>query len=249
MARRMKSKSVVATGQKFPIDFTDPGPLSGGGLFTTTASTIPPLPSSPWQRAQLSANSILPCAAVPPPGGSPIPSGMTVRSQGARSACEIGCPRLGPSASAGNAKSNTAASTKRPAPILRVSISHLTFGIDRPASDGVVVVARKFRPFRRRLSLPAQSNEFGARRLHIAGFVPCATLQHGRPTVPMPGHTEAREGLRQRWFLERSLRPARTAVGGDHDLGNASGTRIGDARDLHVTGSLGAHSGRGAGDE
>jgi hypothetical protein len=47
MARRMKSNIVVDTGQKLPIDLIEPGPLSGGGLSTTTASAIPPLPSPP----------------------------------------------------------------------------------------------------------------------------------------------------------------------------------------------------------
>src|SRR5215813_2274854 len=163
----MKSNSVVATGQKFPIDLTDPGPLSGGGSFTTTASTIPPLPSSPWQKAQLSANSVLPCAGVPLPGGSPVPSGITVRSHGARSACEIGCPRFGPSALAGAADSKNVARVMRPEPILRVNISHLSLWIDCPALDGVVMMAWKLRPSRRRFGLPAQRNELSARRLYV----------------------------------------------------------------------------------
>src|SRR5262249_14005137 len=161
MARRMKSNSVVATGQKFPIDLTDPGPLSGGGLVTTTASTIPPLPSSPWQKAQLSANNVLPCADVPLPGGTPVPSGIPVPSQGATSASALGCPRFGPSALAGAANSKRVARVTRPEPILRVNISHLSHGIDRPALDGVVVMARKLRPGRWRLGLPAQRNELG----------------------------------------------------------------------------------------
>ena len=61
----MKSKIVVEAGQKLPIDLIDPGPLSGGGLSTTTASAIPALPLSPWQMAQSAANSSLPCAGVP----------------------------------------------------------------------------------------------------------------------------------------------------------------------------------------
>src|SRR6516225_5223642 len=229
MARRMKSNSVVATGQKFPIDLTDPGPLGGGGSFTTTASTIAPLPSSPWQKAQLSANSVLPCAGVPLPGGSPVPSGMTVRSQGARSACEIRCPRFGPSALAGAADSKRDARVMRPKPILGVNIFHLSPGINRPAGDGIVVMARKLRPGRRRLGLPPQRNELGACRLYVDGFVPGTALQHRGPPAPVPGHAEASKGLRQRRFLQRGFPPTGAAIGRDHDLRNASRAGIGHA--------------------
>src|SRR5215471_2632644 len=170
----MKSKIDVDDGQKLPIDLTDPGPLSGGGFSTTTASAIPPLPLSPWHMAQLAANRVLPCAGVPLPCGSPLPSGMTVRSHGARSASEIGCPRFGPSAVAGAAQTKRATSAEM---ILSVHIGHSTVGINRPARNRVVVMARKLRPAGRRLRLSAQRNELGPRGLNVPAFIPGAALQ------------------------------------------------------------------------
>src|SRR5260370_17553445 len=81
-----------------------------------------------------------PWAGVPPPAGSPVPSGMMVMSQGTSSAGEIGLPRFGPSAKAAPAP-NASTSETAPSGSLRVDMLDLPLGVDRPAGDGVEVLA------------------------------------------------------------------------------------------------------------
>src|SRR5579872_7116810 len=99
----------------------------------------PPLPPSPWQRAQLSAKTAAPCSAVPLPTGRPAPSGSMSMSHAAISAGSIGLPRLGPSPSAPptpNVKVNNAVKVSA----LGVHMFDLTFVVDCPAHDGIEVV-------------------------------------------------------------------------------------------------------------
>src|SRR5215470_14807959 len=95
----------------------------------------------------------------------------------------------------------------------RVDMAHLTLAIDRPARDGIEVVAREPEHRGRLGGLPALCHELLAGRLHVAGFVPCPALQYCGATVPAPRHAEAGKGLGQSRLVERSFRPALSAIG------------------------------------
>src|SRR5262245_11604036 len=252
MARRTKSKIVVAYGQKLAMVLPPSSVARGGPAVTMAAS--PPLPFSPWQAAHLAWKIGAPCLAVPLPAGKPVPSGKTVMSHGARSLGVIGAPRLGRSVfwlSAANtpAAANSAIEAAAAAS-LSVDMSDAPVAGDRPAGDGVDVLAREGEHRGRCGRLPALRHELRARRLHVAAFIHGAALQRRGAAVPAPRHAEARERLGQDGLLERRFAPALAAVGRDHRLGDASGTGIGDAGDLVDAGSSGEHqAGRGAGDE
>src|SRR5262245_35246636 len=80
---------------------------------------------------------------------------------------------------------------------LRVDMFDLPFAVDAPTGDAVVVLVRERERARdRSFGLTACGDEFRAGRLHVAGLVPGAALQHDRLAVPAPGHAEADEGLR-----------------------------------------------------
>src|SRR6267143_6089282 len=158
-----------------------------------------------------------PCAGVPPPGGKPVPSGRMLMSQAARSAASIGLPRSGPAATAAPAP-NASASAAAEIEALRVNMFHLPFAADPPAREAVVVLVRKAEHGRDIPGLAALGHELGAGRLHVAGFVPRAALQYGRPAVPAPGHAEPGESLGEHRRLQRGLSPALAAVGRDHHL-------------------------------
>src|SRR5215472_16004463 len=71
-----------------------PGAVSDG--LPTSMLAVPPLPPSPWQSEQpFSANSFSPCAAVPLPGGRPVPTGRMKMSHALKSGGAIGLPRMG----------------------------------------------------------------------------------------------------------------------------------------------------------
>src|SRR5437764_7895797 len=141
-------------------------------------------------------------------------------SQGAASAGAIGWPNCGacPNATAGAA--TIAAQRSRRSSI---HIGKLPFFVNAPALDGVVMIIA---------AEAALLAEGRARWLHHAGIVGGAALQHGGPSVPLPGHAEARERLRQDGAVERGLGPALAAVGRDLDLPDAAVARPGEAGNL-----------------
>src|SRR5580765_6925612 len=101
---------------------------------------LPPLPSCPWHAAHFAAYMRAPSAAVPLPGGRPVPSGRTLMSHPETSASLIGFPSFGPWAKA--------ALQQRAAPItithaerLSVDMLHLPTALDRPACDRVEMLA------------------------------------------------------------------------------------------------------------
>src|SRR5258707_15312930 len=118
-----------------------PSRLAWGGP-PTSGPAMPPSPFSPWQAAHFCLKIGAPCAGVPLPDGRPVPSGMTKMSQAARSEGLTGLPRLGPSAKAAPAASAKAIEMP-PSEILRIDMLDLAFGVDRPAGDGVEVLARE----------------------------------------------------------------------------------------------------------
>src|ERR1700731_2465695 len=111
-----------------------PSRLARGGP-PTSGPAMPPSPFSPWQAAHFCLKIGAPCAGVPLPGGSPVPSGITKMSQAARSEGLTGLPRLGPSAKAAPAARANAATEQTASSC--INMLDLPFGIDRPAGDGV----------------------------------------------------------------------------------------------------------------
>src|SRR5438552_19067772 len=81
-----------------------------------------------------------PSAAVPLPGGRPVPSGRTLISHPATSASLIGFPSFGPWAKAALNENTTTTTTKHPQR-LRVDMLHLPAALNRPARDGIVMLA------------------------------------------------------------------------------------------------------------
>src|SRR4051794_30341559 len=150
--------------------------------------------------------------------------------QGAISASVMGLPSPGVSALTAAKPSASA----QPAAIaamekaLRIDMLDPPVGVDAPARDAVVVlVGEAERVCDWLLRLSARGDELGAQRLHVAAFVPGAALQHHGLAVPAPWHAEAREGLGLHRLLQRRLSPAFSAVGRNHDLGDAAVARIG----------------------
>src|SRR5262249_49991052 len=116
--------------------------------------------------------------------------------QAAISASLIGLPRPGVSATAGPAPNPKV--SERANSEIRVNMFDASRAINAPAGDAVVVLVGESQRVRHRLvGLAARGNELGTQRLHRAGFVPGATLQHHRLPIPPPRHAEARERLGQ----------------------------------------------------
>src|SRR5215813_9161487 len=145
-----------------------------------------------------------PAAGVPAPGGRPAPSGAMLISHAAMSAAPNGLPRLGPSAAAAPATSESASQMQGITP-LRIDMLDLPRAVDGPAGDGIEVLVRKRHGRRDRLQLAAVGDELGAGRLHVAGLVPGAALQDRGAAVPAPGHAETGESLAQHRLLQGRL--------------------------------------------
>src|ERR1700737_4770607 len=95
-----------------------------------------------------------PSAALPPPGGKPVPSGWMLISHAAISAASIGLPRLGASAEATPAAGQQVSQTAVISP-LRVNMLDLPRAVDPPAGDRVEMLVQYHRDRRDRLQLPA----------------------------------------------------------------------------------------------
>src|SRR4026208_713623 len=151
-----------------------------------------------------------PCAAVPLPGGKPVPSGMAAISQAAISASGIALPRFGGSAAAAtgpNVRTSKAASN-----VLRVNMLDLPGAADAPAREAVVVlIGEPQRVCDRFLGLAPRRPEVLPQWLRVAGPTPGTALQHGGLAAPAPRHVKARERLRMHRPLQRRFTPAVTA--------------------------------------
>src|SRR5215470_8335629 len=147
-----------------------------------------------------------PCAAVPLPGGRPLPSGPILMSQSASSASLIGLPRPGLSAAIAVFAANATATTN--ARLLPVDMLRLPLVVDGPGCNDVHVSHREGGHRDIDLGLATFGEQLGAGRLHIAGLVPSAALQHDRLAVPTPRHTKPGERLAEHRRVECSLRPA-----------------------------------------
>src|ERR1700730_14300559 len=115
---------------------------------------------------------------------------------------------------------------------LCIDMFDLPFAVDRPAREAVVMLVGEGQRGRQGLpGLTPRRHEFGTQRLYVAGLVPGTTLQDRRLAIPAPRHHEAGEGLFVDGTVQRGFAPALAAVGRNHDLGDTSSTRIGDAGD------------------
>src|SRR5215831_20428291 len=114
-------------------------PLVSGGPPTSADAAGDPFAPSPWHIAHFAAKMGAPCAAVPLPAGSPVPSGRMLMSQGAMSASEIFAPRPGDWAKAAAEPRRRAAAIRRSC----VDMFHLPLTVDRPAREAVVVLVGK----------------------------------------------------------------------------------------------------------
>src|SRR5713226_8830571 len=128
--------------------------------------------------------------------------------------------------------------------MLRVYMLHLPAALDRPTGDSVVVLAGEAGYRRDFGGFAARGHQLGPGRLRVAGLVPRPALQDRGAAVPAPRRAEASERLAMDRRLERRLRPALAAVGGQHDFCNAAVPRVGDAGNLIESRSVQRKPGR-----
>src|SRR5579883_2306038 len=150
-----------------------------------------------------------PCAAVPLPGGRPLPSGPMLMSQSASSASLIGLPSPGRSAAFAAAaqprQSPTDMATVKKCSA--VNMLDLPVVVHRPARDHIHMPHWECRDRSVDLRLAALGEHLAAGRLHVASLVPRAALQHHRLTVPAPGHAKPRQSLAEHRFNKGGLCP------------------------------------------
>src|SRR5580704_15644188 len=163
-----------------------------GGLMS--AALVPPWPSLPWHASHFCAKMAAPWADVPLPDGRPLPSGPTLMSHVARSASLTGLPRPGRSAASAAPPSATAKATTA-ARRLGVDMLDLPLVVGGPDRDHVHVPHGESRHRRVDLGLAALGEQLAAGRLHVAGLVPGAALQHHRLAVPAPRRAEPGQRL------------------------------------------------------
>src|ERR1700730_5496675 len=101
-----------------------------------------------------------PCLAVPPPGGSPAPSGEMLMSQAAISASDVTWPSSGPCPKHGAVRITDSAAATNDS--LCIHMLDLTGSANAPSGDGVAVVE---------CIVTALGNQLFARGLDIAFFL------------------------------------------------------------------------------
>src|ERR1700761_2920837 len=102
-----------------------------------------------------------PWAAVPLPGGNPVPSARIAISQRAASPGCAGCPRLGLEFVPAAIAAELASSRQRTMP-LSVGMRHLSMAVHGPTGDRVAMVILEGRNKRLRVELAAGGDEFRA---------------------------------------------------------------------------------------
>src|SRR5260370_41875650 len=129
-----------------------------------------------------------PCAAVPLPGGRPLPSGPMLMSHRARSASVTGLPSPGRSAAtAVAAPPSASARGMTTARRSTVDMLDLPFVIGSPARDDVHVPHRESGHRNVDFGLAALREHLGAAPLHTACPLPSPSLHHHPLPVPAPG--------------------------------------------------------------
>src|SRR5260370_85942 len=150
-----------------------------------------------------------PCAAVPLPGGRPLPSGPMLMSHRARSASVTGLPSPGRSAAtAVAAPPSASARGMTTARRSTVDMLDLPFVIGSPARDDVHVPHRESGHRNVDFGLAALREHLAAARFHLAGLPPAPALHHHRLALPPPHHSHPRERFAQHRCVERCLRPS-----------------------------------------
>src|SRR3954453_5951758 len=119
--------------------------------------------------------------------------------------------------------------------VSRERIGHLAVGRDAPGPDRVVVVEK---------ILTTHREQFGERRLHIAGLIDRTALDHGRLAVPPPGQTEACQGAGEQWLLQSRPPPTLALIDGHLDASDLAMPAPGDAGDLVKAGRIQALAAR-----
>src|SRR5258708_37132072 len=148
-----------------------------------------------------------PCAAVPSPGGSHLPSRPISISQAAMSAGLTGLPRLGLGRLAAKAGAIAKAQSRSGMRALSIGMFHHAMLIDRPACDRVEVMIAERPNGRHGIQLAARRHELSPCRLISTLIIPGATLQNCRTTGPPPGHAKTAEGLAHDRPLKGVLAP------------------------------------------
>src|SRR4051812_14687822 len=158
----------------------------------------------------------LPLAAVPLPGGRPRPSGDTLMSMALIFSSLAGLPI--------RVCWPTAATLSRTAMLnpLR-NMRHTPIGPDIPNFDLIVVIA---------VIAAARGQHFVARGLQITGLVGSARLQRCRAAIPLPRHSEPREGFGEAGLLQFSVFPAFAAIDRNLNALDLAAPGPSQARDL-----------------
>src|SRR5437879_4601538 len=128
-------------------------------------------------------------------------------------------------ASARVAHSSTATANAA-GPSLGVGIGQLAVFGDAPGPDRVVMVD---------VIVAAHREQFGQRRLHVAGLVDGAALDYRRLAIPMPRQAEAGQRPRQYRLLQLCLLPALAVIDGYVDTLYFSASAPGDAANFVKT--------------
>src|SRR5665213_3830354 len=136
----------------------------------------------------------LPLAAVPLPAGRPRPSGNTVMSMALILSSLAGLPMRASCPKAPRLRSATRAAILN---ALR-NMRHAPIGSHIPDLDLIVVIA---------VIAAARSQHFVSGWLQITGLIGGARLQRRRAAVPIPRHSEAREGFGETSLLQLGVLP------------------------------------------
>src|SRR5258708_1652171 len=104
-----------------------------------------------------------------------------------------------------------------------LSIGHLAVSRDTPRPDRVVVII---------IILAAHREQFGQRRLDIAGLVNGAALNDCRFAVPVPRQSETGQRPHEYRLLQLRFLPAPAVVDGYIDAPDLAVAAPGDAADL-----------------
>src|SRR5215469_903177 len=194
-----------------------------------------------------------PWAAVPSPGGKPVPSASISISQRATSAGRTGTPRWGlpglaPAANA-DGHPNSHIQTHNSPFTLGIGMGHLSMAVHGPAGDDVAMMIFEGKNRRSGIELPAGGDKFRARRLEGTMVVPGAALQNDGTAIPAPWHAKAGESVARNRLLQSGFTPAFATIGGNHHLCDFSLAGIGNPGNLIEAGLLQIPAWRWPGDE
>src|SRR2546427_2614243 len=155
-----------------------------------------------------------PSAAVPRPGGRPVPSGGMVISM-PRISSGVGVrprpyfPDCAQSGTQARSRSTTVMPGSQTSNLRRfgrptLHIGDPPIGHQFPGANAVVVIIGTY---------AARGDQFVLRRLHVASFIGGAGCDDSLVSVPAPGKPETRESQRKSRLLQLGPLPIRATVG------------------------------------